>query len=453
MIRAHMNPLLVAAALFGVFTLLGNDSNAQPQPGALGLSEAVRYAVDHSPVLDSARRSARIGVFESSSALARLFPAADLNSIHGIQGQNPTLTENPWNSQLTLSITENLYDNGESWTRRKVADLNRQLSALSLLKTRERLCADIAHEFYRFSLNTKLLDVQQRHHQLLKKQFESMSSQYRQGLKTRKDYLRFRTQLQSSEIKLLNSRNLIDESRTELNRLLGAPLDREPALVLTFVPEEPKPVTPAIPLQPPAFTNHYEYRVSAIQREIDENNEALIRRKRWPEVFLSSTLNYQYSNYLGSSHSGAGDSATGSPLSRQLSWNTLLNLRYSIWDWGTRSRDASVAEERRMIGANQLTQELLKVRASLADITRQLGKSKADHELSRELLDLSKQSFAYLEEEYRQGKLSYLDLVGGFKDLLESNELYYRSYFNLMQNLAQYRYHEGTLYETLLPTK
>jgi outer membrane protein TolC len=62
---------------------------------------------------------------------------------------------------------------------------------------------------------------------------------------------------------------------------------------------------------------------------------------------------------------------------------------------------------------------------------------------------LEQSNFAILEEDYRQGKVAYLDLVTGLSDLLSARVSYYTNYISILTAMAQYRYYEGTIYETV----
>ena len=72
---------------------------------------------------------------------------------------------------------------------------------------------------------------------------------------------------------------------------------------------------------------------------------------------------------------------------------------------------------------------------------------KVSWQLNRDLLKMEQENFTNLEDDYRQGKVAYLDLVTGLSDLLAAKTNFYTNYINLMSSLAQYRYYEGTIYD------
>jgi len=280
---------------------------------------------------------------------------------------------------------------------------------------------------------TKLLEIRQAQHALITRQFELVSKLFHQGLRTKKDYLGFKAELGRAEIDLLTTRNSIEKAKTELGRLTAA--DGPSAFATGDTALDPS----TIPVRAPDITAHYEYRAASLSRHISDLETSLVSRKRWPEVFLNSGASYKIQDYLGPS--GAANGAT--------SWNALLALKYNIWDWGTRSRDTSVALEKKAIQDNELDARILAARTESARIMLDLAQLKEHYHLSDELLRLVESNFELIEKEYRQGRVTYIDFVTELKNLASARSSFYTVLFDLKGQLAQYRYQEGTLYETL----
>src|SRR5262245_28820273 len=131
---------MLKLAFLSLLLLLTNPSWGK----SLTLKEAVLYGIDHSPSLDSSRRQLAISQMDRRSAIARLLPSLDLSSRNGVQGQSPGSFDTPWASQLSLGLTENLYDNGQSWTQLRISQLTEELSSHQYHRDRDRLSLDIA---------------------------------------------------------------------------------------------------------------------------------------------------------------------------------------------------------------------------------------------------------------------------------------------------------------------
>ncbi|MGK5085861.1 TolC family protein [Bdellovibrionota bacterium FG-1] len=242
--------------------------------GPFTLNAAVRFALENSPAFDTAQKTEAVRELEYRSAITKLLPAVDFSATHGLQnnisisGDNTLLTPNPaspWYSSLGLGMSATLYDNGVSLTNLKITGLNRDLAAVSTLKARDSLILSVVAEFYRYSLDTSLREVKKQQQALLYKQFQTLSSQYQQGFKTKSDFLRLKTQVQQAEIDQMNAQNNIERSAAELRKLIGigfretALSDFEPVTV-----RRERQIEAKIPVKAPVFEVIYEYRISKI---------------------------------------------------------------------------------------------------------------------------------------------------------------------------------------------
>ena len=432
---------LFAAWLISASTL--SDSVAS-QPALMSLNEALQFALDHSPSVDSARRSQDIGGLTKQSAFGRFLPSLDFATTNGLQGANPQSSDDPWTSQLSLTLSENLYDNGLTLTQYHVADLGKDLSDLSYFKARDQLCLNVTLQFYRYSLAVKLLAVTRQQQKLLKTQFDTMADQYKQGVKTRQDYLRFKAQLQRIEINLVAADHDSNTAEVELSRLLGSPVGQPSRF--GFAAIEPGSLNVDFPAAPPPLERSYDFRLSRLQESIDSLNEDLIKRKYWPQVFLTGSSSYQYSNYLGNSQLLAMNS-------NQFSWSAQLAVQYNLWDWGIRGHDVQIAEATRLISRDTQEQNVISTRAAVETVMEDMKQLKANYEMTQELLDLSQESFDFLNQQYRVGKVGYIDIITGLSDLLDAKVQFYTSYFQVLESLAQFHFYEGTLYDFYILTK
>jgi outer membrane protein TolC len=342
---------------------------------------------------------------------------------------------------LGLQLTESLYDNGISLVKYESARFQKEIAELSYRNERDKLVLDVGFEYMRYSLAANLAQVQEQQFNIVNKQYQSVSNQYQLGVKTRRDYLRFKTELRRSEIELQNSRATVAKSRLELMRLLGfdvnsqvQPFDFDPVDVDVKSVEQ-------VPGQSPDLTNHYQYRIAELRRKSFENDVYIVRRDYWPQLFLTAEAAYHTGDYLG----------TSTPLSQNemTSWSALLTLKFNLWDWGIRHRNISIADAKRIQSENAITASLNTFSSENAKMMLQLNQSSKNFAIARELLDLETKSYGFLDSEYRNGKVSYLDIIVGLRDLLNAKVQMYTSYFDLRGQLLRYRYHEGRLYESV----
>lgn len=428
--------LFCLGAMALLTSLIGLGSFAYAAP--MTLRQAATYAIAHSPTFNSAQREALISSLERKSAGAAFLPSLDLTTNIGMARTYPSTSNSPWTSGLSLDLTETLYDNGQNITRYRTAKLREEENQISLLQARDRLLLEVAIEFYNHGEAVKSLEIRREQHRVLRRQYQLVEAAYRQGLKTRKDYLRFKTELSRADIDLVNAVDTVSRSRESLKRLLGVPLgsDEQPDFVVDeSKPQQQKPLD--IPIE-----SHRDYRIATIQARSDSLQEAQIRRRLWPELSLTGGATYGSSDFIG----------TGNSISQRdsLGWRALITVKYNFLDWGTRSRDISIASERTYIQANARADQLIRLRQEIDRLTTDFLQLRENFRLGEELLELENRNFELLSLEYRQGKVQYLDYITSLRELSAAKAGYYSSLFSLKKGILSQRFHQGTIYETII---
>jgi outer membrane protein, multidrug efflux system len=415
-----------------------SPSSAPAQASTFTLRDAAVYAIRHSPSLDSAQRETLISELDRRNAAAAFLPSLDLTASHGVRRNIPRTEESPWVSNLSLDLTETLYDNGQALTRHSVAKLVEEESRIRLLQTRDKLLLDLAAEFFRHGLAKKVLEVQQEQYDLLKRQFQIVESGYRQGIRTRKDYLRFRTQVNRADIELGNARNGLLKAEEEIKRLMGVPLGS--GEIFQFQADESKPEQER-PLEL-RLEQHREFRVTRLQEEAQRLQERQAHRRLWPELTLTAGASYGSASYLGTGH--------GFKERDGFSWNAIFGLRYNFLDWGTRSREARIESERTALRLNASETGLQALRLELSRLALDLRQLQENFRLGEELLRLEERNLELITSEYRQGKVQYLDYITSLKDFASARIGYYSSLFDLKKGVLTQKFHRGSLYEAIV---
>lgn len=405
----------------------------------LSLEEAVRFAVAHSPKLNTFQRQANITEFTRKNVMAAFLPSLDLSTTHGIKRDHPLTIANPWQSEFNLDLTENLYDNGQNITQYRLARLGETQATEQFLLERDRLSRDVTAQYLRFSLAARTLEMQQLQFDLIRKQFDLVARGYRQGWKTQQDFLRFKAQLSRTELDIETARLSAVQEEMKLKTLIAVPLEEDASF--QFQPVGDVSAIPNIPSETPSLKTHREYRIAERLREIASLETTLVRRKIWPEIYLKSGAGYRSSNYI---NSGATFSQND-----KVDWNAMLELRFNLWDWGTRSRNTSIALERELIQENEASIRVLDLREELVRLMLELKVKQKDFELSRDLLQLERKNLSSLTLDYRQGKTGYLDYISAVQSVGTAQIRYFSSLYDLRQALYNYLYHQGTLYEAI----
>lgn len=413
-------------------------------PLKMNLKETIQYAVDNSPSLESIRREMSIADMERKNAYSVFLPSLDLNATHGISDRDPQVATpyNRYGSEFGLTVTENLYDNGVSLLLYDTAKVSKRIAELNYNKERDQLVLTIAAQFLNLSLVTRLLEVQKNQYDIIEKQFNTISSQYKQGVKTRRDYLRFKSELRRSEIQLQNAKTRLQNTKTDLVKIIAS-TEQVRDNDFQF---EPEPVAvnlvQQVPQQKPLVEQHWIFQMAKLRSEIFDNEVSIARRSYYPQLFLSGGATYGSTNYWKTGSDFRDNDFT--------SWNAAVTLSFNLWDWGIRNRNITIAKDRKIQREKTIETELNEFVASNEKLMTNISLSNSNFLTAQELLTLETDSYAFLEAEYRNGRVSYLDLIVGLRDLLNAKIQLYTSFYDLRTQLLQYKYHQGKLYEDFI---
>jgi outer membrane protein len=425
--------------LFVVLSLFNEAAIAATH--RMDLKQAVEFAVENAPELEVVRREMTIAEMQRKNAYSAFLPQLDLAANYGLNDRDPQLSPalSRYSSDFGLYLTENLYDNGISFINYDSAKATKKIADLNYNKERDRIVLNIVSQFLNVSLVMRLYDVQKTQFDIIQKQFDSISNQYKQGVKTRRDYLRFKSELRRSEIQLQNSKTLVQNRKADLIKLLTSTSE-----VLTsdfdFLPEAvDTKIVKNVPTEKPNVEDHWIFRMVRLREEIFDNSILISKRSYYPEVFLSGGVSYGSANYWKSGSNFKDNDFT--------SWNALLTVNFNLWDWGIRNRNISISQDRKVQQMKSLEVEMNEFIASNEKLMANMVLSHNNFLTAQELLEIETSAYSFLEGEYRNGRVSYLDLILGLRDLLNAKIQMFTSFYDLRTQLYQYKYHQGKLYE------
>lgn len=407
---------------------------------ALEFHQALEMALEKSPEYNSLLLNERNSALSSRNAWTQLLPTVDLQAIHLYNEQNtsayrPPPVHSPWSNQAGVTITENLYDNGESWRNAEIADLNHQLQILNRQSGRSRILINVAKAYYDYSstaARTRLLEQQLK---ALRTQFSSIESRYHQGFSSNRDYLRIKAQVQSAEIDLLSQKIQSEQSKSHLRVILGAFEMRE------FLPIDPLSISPEWSEGYLTAKETLPFQIAEIQSRIAELKLKSVTRTEWPRLAVKGSYNYVIPQYAGSRIAGTDD-----PF-----WNLQVSLvlDYRLWDWGRSGRSVTIAENQRIIDENAQNVERLKTTHDLEQLQSQIQTLKDSFRLTQQILKAHQEAFESLSRGYRDGKISYLELITSLNDFYGSRSQDMNLRFNLLKLRLDLAYYQGKVDEVL----
>lgn len=413
-------------------------------PQGASLSRLARLAEENSPVIRKQRAFLEQAELELKNARSQFLPWVSLESNLGPTGSDPSEPDkqtNIWTSNAILKATEKLYDNGESITNYKRALNTVEQKRIEFELERDAHFLKLAGTFYDWSSAWQDRRISENKRDLLRRQFNILEAQYKQGLKTKRDVLRIETEVRRLQIDLLRKDN---ELEVLIQRLCAqAGIDPETLKQAGIETEEARIDAP-IPMGPWPELKVADHRRAKIfeRRSRDAELQSRLKERSYlPQVFLTGEVSAGYYNFYEANTFNTDF----------WGWSTMLTLKYTLWDWGTQSRDLQIARinERHVKADNE--QEALDLNIELRDVWLKLREYAESAKMTKELLTLEQQSYNILEAEYRNGRTTYLDLITNLNSLIDARSRYASNFFSLKKQQATYAYHKGTLYEELKP--
>lgn len=347
-----------------------------------------------------------------------------------------TAVHSPWSNSLALSLSENLYDNGDSYRLARISDIQWRIARLNREKGRRDLLRRVALAYFDYSSAAMSLTQQKSQASVLKTQFRNIEGRFRQGLSRNGDYLRIKAQLERAEIAITNQEITLNEKRLRLQEIMGAEDEYDfqvltpksgALLGLKFMPVDPLKTA--------------EFQIAELIDKASEIRVTSAQRANWPRLSLKGTYSYNQPQYLGSRVSPADDAY----------WNLegSIVLDYGLWDWGSRKRDIEIAESQRLIDSTQQDITRLKVKQALNALAQNSAAVQSTYGKSRQIAKDAEEIYAIVSRSYREGKSTYIDLASALDELLSSRLQVVQLEFRLLQARTELSYYDGTIDEIL----
>ena len=395
----------------------------------LKLSGLVEYALKHSPDFKISLNRLKAGEIKMRDAFFNFFPTLDIKAVQGHDGDE--------SSELSLSLSSRLYDNGLRFIQYRQSQLEWERSSLEREKSREQLCLELSKRYFEHSLAFKISKIQNFQYKLLERQFRSVESQYKQGLKTRLDYIRFKARLQRAKLGVQQAGIVRERGIEEIKKMIGWSAGKLEVDVLEAVDLDMKKIPQAIP----GLEKHHEYKIAELSRKINEHTVRRARKKYLPELFLVADASYVNQDYLSGMGSFGDRGKTNLSASLMVSFN--------LWDWGKRRRGVVLANLEKMNRDNTLDSHLLSLKSTINKLMLDMKQRRKSFFLNKELVEMEKNNYTSLEKSYRRGMTTFLDLINALNDYTGSQESWIRDFFQLKNLMAEFYFHQGKLYETI----
>jgi outer membrane protein len=424
--------------IFKIVLSLAFTAALQASP-VISIQSAIEKSLLNSPDYISAKNEMESADLAAQNAFSAFFPSLDLSASHGVRGFDPDtngLTDvTAWSSGATLSLTENFYDNGENYKKNRQAEARLSLAKVKYDRARARVIRQVVLAYYRHNIAWQNLNFTKKNYEELERLAKIVSNQFFQGLKTKKDFLRFKTRAQRSRLDVIRAENNLIEAKSNLLQIMGLSPDQNVSFDLSV-----KPFIPKTPLDLKIQESElFEYKILQLQSQISQIDVNLAKRRYWPELSLVGAASYGSQDYIDTRQTWSDG--------EQTSWSLFLNLKFNLIDWGVRNRNIQIAKLSQVSAEESVRLTLLDVQKDLEVFKDDVEKSQESYKLSKELQKMEEETFQILERDYKAGQTTYLELSTGLANLLDAQSLGLEADYNQADLHLRWKYYKGILNE------
>ncbi len=402
----------------------------------LTLDQSIQLGIDNSKDLKiskSKMSGAEAKITEANSQLLPLlkFQATyqRLSNIPPFEVSIPGLTPRPIqispvildNYNLKLSLQQPLFTGFRLLSLKSAAEYNYESSNYEYKKNINDVAFNIQNAFWNYYKAEQIKKLIEENLRLTKKHLDDTKNFLKSGLATQNDLLKLEVQYSNSKLQLIESENNIDIARSNLNKLLGLPLEENTGI-------NPGTIDTS-------FTNYNLSNLIEQSKEKRDDLKSLEYRVKASEKGITAANGGWYpAIYL------IGDYYYSKPNQRIIpaenkfkdTWDIGVSLQWDLWNWGYTSSQATQAEEQKIQVETSLSQ--------LHDaIELEVYQTYLTYKRSVDKIAVSRQSVEQSEENYRSTQEKYNQQVATSTDLIDAEVSLLQSKTNLTNALVDFQ--------------
>lgn len=396
----------------------------------VSLDEAIRRAIEVQPAMVQARGEQRNAGAAERTARGAFLPQVDADASRTqasanrfSRETNQIVSGGSSNKSYSagLSLRLDLFDGMRRFASLRAASAASNAASASLTNQGFQVTLQTTQVFYDALAREELVAVADAQVRRAAQQFDISVHLLRAGSATRSDSLRARVELGNARLALLQAQANLASARGNLGRQIGVdrPVRARPDSVLPAPPDTTTLREEALRSAPQVIQAEGQERAARART-------TLARAQYWP------TLSATYSN----GYSGLQAPWTGFD-NYVNNWNLRLTVTWPLFDGFAREQaqvsanaarelaEAQAADARRQVNA-QLTQQLATLTTALAQI-----------DIARENVAAATEDLRVLQERYRLGASTILDLLTSQANLTQAETNLVQARFNYLIARAQ----------------
>ncbi len=343
------------------------------------------------------------------------------------------------------SIVSNwlLYDNGTGFRNYRIRLLELDRARSDEQAIREQVSYDILSRYVNHMFARRQRDITTQKLSMLQQQYKVTERMYRQGLKTRRDYQRLYAEVERAKLNLARQEDELRNTFEELLRYVGRTDIIKAPEQLRLIKSENLLET----LQ--RRTTNFKYNEQNVPQvhsaelniEIQKLRTREAQATLWPEINLSTSAGYGSSQFIRDEEHWADQERIFTGAQLQLSWK--------LFEWGGRDSTYRSAVLDQQLSDMTYQQERLNAKIAYTKQQRQADRQNSSLKVVRDIFEIEKKTYIDIEEEYRSGKATYLDLITSLDRQTQAEIDLEQEINNYLLVLAETLKQSGGLYDAV----
>jgi len=387
------------------------------------LEQAVAVAERQSPVLREAAEDVEIARTDRTGAYGSFLPDVSLgygfseSSTARLDPTQQSLTRSSFTSQLTGSIT--LFDGFRRFGELASARTTVRAREATYEQRRFETILDVKTAFYNAVAARDRVEVERARVQRQLDQLDFVRQRIAQGQATRSDSLNSRVALNDARLALLNARNDVRRATYSLAESMGLEERVEPVAEATLDPDTLR--VDRERLMRAAEAGAPQLRSARLSADAAEASADAERSAYLPSLSLRGGWDWQEGNFPPGNRS----------------WSYRLTGSIPLFNGLQRETSIARAENQADVAAARVRQARLAVRRDVDDAYSQLETALAGLRLAEESVELAREDLRVIQQRYRLGVATILDLQDRQIALAEAQTDVIRRKFDYQVALAR----------------
>ena len=338
--------------------------------------------------------------------------------------QVPLFSFYPDTYSASLNLTYNIYNMGKDADKLLSYRKKKEEAELDLGKAKQDAAYSATSAYYSILKAQKSLLVREAVQKQRQENLKLTESLYKAGMRSKSIFLNSQISLGNSDLSILDGRNSLKMAKAELNTLMGQAPEAE-LEITDDIEYKQFELTYELALET-AFKNRFEWLKLLLQKEESGISLALSERDLLPAVSVDGSYSLALDKYARDSsvwtHKGAID--------QNSSWAVSLSISYPIFDGGVNSLQAENARISLRVVDLQLETLKRNMRNEVYFEWNDLARLFSSIPVYEKQAALSKENLEITRAKYREGSVSFLDLVDAEANYSSNQISYYQSIYD-----------------------